>query len=64
MEAIKSADEVHIYWNSSSKGTLFDIGMTFALGKQVKLINAEDVELTPHKSFQNVLHVLNGMYDQ
>ncbi len=58
MNAIKSADEVHVYWNPSSTGSLFDLGMTFALGKKIKLIN--EVQPTPTKSFNNVLLKVAG----
>lgn len=54
-EAISNADEIHIYWNKDSKGSLFDIGMAFSLNKPIKIINREDVKKTPHKSFENVL---------
>ncbi len=58
MNAIKSADEVHIFWNPSSIGSLFDFGMAFALKKKIKLINT--IEATPTKSFNNVLLKLAG----
>lgn len=32
--AIKEADEVHIFYNSASQGTYFDMGASFALGKK------------------------------
>jgi hypothetical protein len=51
--AIINADEIHVYWNSKSTGSLFDFGMAFSLGKPIRLIN--DVKKTPHKSFENVL---------
>ena len=52
-EAIANADEVHIYWNPSSQGSLFDIGMAWALHKPIKVVN--DIESTPKKSFSNVI---------
>jgi hypothetical protein len=52
-QAIQSADEVHVYWNPLSAGSLFDLGISFALGKVIRLIN--NVESTPTKSFNNVL---------
>lgn len=55
---IYNADEVHIYWNGKSQGSFFDLGMTFAFGKPVKLINK--VESTEGKSFNNLLLALNG----
>lgn len=58
LRAIKKADEVHIFWNSTSRGSLFDFGMTFALGKTVRLIN--NIAPTPQKSFENVLRRVAG----
>jgi nucleoside 2-deoxyribosyltransferase len=51
--AIEAADEIHIYWNPDSKGSLFDLGIAFALRKQIVLINT--VKPTATKSFENVL---------
>jgi len=61
-QAILDADEVHIYFTPKSKGTLFDIGMTFMMEKPVVLVNRDKIEKTPHKSFQNVLLELDRMY--
>jgi nucleoside 2-deoxyribosyltransferase len=38
--AMRLADEVHVYWDSESKGSLFDLGMAFALGKPLVLLTA------------------------
>jgi hypothetical protein len=58
-EAIYAADEIHIWFDESSPGSFFDIGMTFAFlknsEKKIVLINQDKVLPTPHKSFQNVL---------
>ena len=58
-EAIYSANEVHIWFDSTSQGSLFDIGMTFAFlrntKKKVVLINKDCVTPTAHKSFSNVI---------
>jgi nucleoside 2-deoxyribosyltransferase len=53
LEAIRNADVVHVVWNGESQGCLFDLGMTFALGKPVVAL-----ELPPPsagKSFQNMV---------
>jgi nucleoside 2-deoxyribosyltransferase len=57
-DAILKADEIHIYWNGKSAGSLFDFGMTFALRKPIKLIN--QINKTENKSFENVLKTLVG----
>ncbi len=53
LEAIKSADVVHIVWDGKSQGCLFDLGMAFALRKRIVPISlpAEGSE----KSFQKMV---------
>jgi hypothetical protein len=41
MEAIKKADEIHVYYNSSSRGIHFDLGMAFALNKKIVVVKNE-----------------------
>jgi hypothetical protein len=48
-EAIEWADEVHVLWDARSIGTIFDLGMCFALRKKVKVIYLNN------KTFQNFL---------
>lgn len=38
LEGIRWADVVHMFWDSRSIGTQFDMGMAFALGKPLKII--------------------------
>ena len=49
VEDIKWADEVHIFWDQRSVGTIFDFGAAFALGKKIKLI------FINNKTFLNVM---------
>ena len=35
LNAMKNSDEVHVFWDVSSKGSHFDLGMAFALNKKV-----------------------------
>lgn len=58
--AVEDADEVHIFYDKASEGSKFDIGVAFTCNKKFRLINPEDVQQTEHKSFENVLLVLNG----
>jgi nucleoside 2-deoxyribosyltransferase len=37
-ELIEWADEVHIFYDNRSSGTIFDFGMCFALRKPIKII--------------------------
>lgn len=53
--AIKNSDEVHIFWDKNSQGSLFDLGMAFALEKPLKIVNIDEVEITPTKSFTNMI---------
>jgi hypothetical protein len=54
-QAISQACEVHVYWNPRSEGSKFDLGMAFMARKPIVLINREQFERTPYKSFTNVL---------
>ena len=62
--AIESADEVHIWFNPRSTGSIFDLGMTFALRKKIVLVNPEMVEPTEGKSFNNVLLALSSLTEE
>ena len=52
-KALAEAEKVWIWYDPSSQGSLFDIGMAFALKKPIYLLN--EVEATSEKSFSNVL---------
>jgi nucleoside 2-deoxyribosyltransferase len=53
MDAIKNADEVHIFYSSNSQGTHFDMGVAFACGK--KLVIAENEVFGEGKSYPRML---------
>ena len=53
LNAIKSADIIHIIWDGKSQGGLFDLGMAFALGKNIIPISIP--EPSEGKSFQNMM---------
>lgn len=55
MKAIAQADEVHIFWDPTSHGTKFDLGMAFSMGKSLKIVNPDSVEKTEKKSFANMI---------
>ena len=48
-ELIECADEVHIFWDQRSLGTVFDFGMCFALRKKTQIIYLEK------KTFKGVM---------
>ena len=49
LEKIKGADEVHMFWDQRSVGTVFDFGMCFALNKPLKIFYMEE------KTFRGVM---------
>ena len=51
--AISEAKRVFIVWDGKSTGSLFDLGMAFALHKPLTVIAAP--EATDGKSFQNMM---------
>jgi len=53
MNAIKESDEVHIFYNSKSQGSHFDMGVAFSLSKKIVIV--ENEEFGPGKSFPRML---------
>ena len=43
-KAIEWSDEVHIFFNSESQGSFFDLGMAFMLTKTIKVIETESFD--------------------
>ena len=58
-KAIWEADEIHIWFDSSSEGSGFDMGMFFAFlmfsKKKLVIINKREIFATSYKSFNNVI---------
>ena len=52
-EAIAASDRVFVVWDGKSTGSLFDLGMAFALNKPLTVLEAPPA--TDHKSFQNMM---------
>lgn len=52
-EALTKAEEVHVWFSENSIGTIFDLGMAWALHKKIVLAN--DVPLTSQRSFATLL---------
>lgn len=65
LNLLLAADEIHVYWDSKAIQPLM-LGMVFAtqrlLGTKVVLINKDEVEVTTHKSFNNLVHEMDGTY--
>lgn len=62
--AIRDADEIHIWYDPASEGSIFDLGMAFMASlvagppKRFVIANPDDVTPTSDKSFQNILLAL------
>lgn len=56
-DAIRNSDEIHIFYNSKSTGTHFDLGMAFWSGKKIVIIENEEYETGGEyqKSFPRML---------
>ncbi len=54
LAAMKSADEVHVFWDVRSSGSHFDLGMAYALGKKIKPVECE-IPDGPEKSYWKVM---------
>lgn len=50
--AIEAADVIHVVWDGESQGCLFDLGMAFALGKRIEVVDMPPA--SEGKSFQNM----------
>jgi nucleoside 2-deoxyribosyltransferase len=60
-KAIGLANEVHIFYNPDSQGTHFDMGVAFAYGR--KLVVVENVEYGPGKSYPRMLDEWASIYN-
>ena len=61
-DGILFSDCVFIIWDGKSTGSLFDLGMTFALGKEFIVLEAP--ERTKGKSFQNLMYEMEAVGKQ
>jgi hypothetical protein len=59
--AILNADEVHIFWDDRSTGSLFDLGIAFGASKKLVVVNPESINLANTKSFHNVINYWNNL---
>lgn len=41
LKAIKGADEMHVLWDLSSLGTIFDLGCAYALEKPIYIVDTK-----------------------
>jgi len=59
-KAIAACEEVHIFYNPDSQGTHFDMGVAFAYGR--KIVVVENVEYGPGKSYPKMLDEWEAIY--
>lgn len=57
LAAMREADEVHVFWDVKSSGSHFDLGMAYALGKQIVPVECEHPD-GPEKSYWKVMCAL------
>lgn len=59
---MRKADEVHVIWNTTSEGRLFDLGMIFAINeflapfgfrKPVRIVNVQEFENIGAEQYRN-----------
>lgn len=55
LREMTKSDEVHIFWSEDSANMFFELGMAFALKKDIILINPEDIEPNDEVSFENMI---------
>jgi hypothetical protein len=54
-EALLESDEIHIWFDEKSTGSVFDLGMAWLGYKPLVIANEEEVKRTDYKSFNNVI---------
>ena len=62
-QALAIADKIAIFWDKTSQGSLFDLGMAFALEKPIEIINVDEIEPTESKSFSNMMLMWRNVSD-
>jgi len=55
-KAIKQSKEIHIFWDSTSQFTYFDLGMVFMANKELTIVNTDDLIITGHKSADDMIN--------
>lgn len=58
LDSMKQSDRIDVFWDVNSKGSHFDLGMAFALDKDIKLVKTyqDDIE---GKSYVKVMRMMN-----
>ncbi len=53
---IETADEVHVIWDSQSQGSVFDLGIAFALRKKIVPVGGAFPQRSEGKSISNMVY--------
>jgi hypothetical protein len=53
---IEAADEIHVIWDGQSQGSIFDLGIAFALRKKIIPVEGSFPPRTEGKSIQNMVY--------
>lgn len=61
--SMERCSEVHIWWNATSAGSIFDLGMAMAFKKKLTIANPQDVHEPRPKSFENVIRLWEAAND-
>ena len=54
--AIEAADEIHVIWDGQSQGSIFDLGIAFAMRKKVVPVIGAFPAKTEGKSIENMVY--------
>jgi nucleoside 2-deoxyribosyltransferase len=54
LDAMLAADFVHVFWDVNSKGSHFDLGMAYAMGKPITPVECYEPD-PPGKSYWKVM---------
>ena len=54
-EAVAKSSEVAIYYDKSSTGSVFDLGVSYVLGKGITLLNADEILLNENDFADNLI---------
>lgn len=56
---MRRADIVYFTWDGKSESCIFDLGMAFALGREVVAVVGMIPRASSHESFQNLVYALD-----
>lgn len=54
-EAVATSEEIDIYYDQSSTGSVFDLGVAYALHKPLKVLNKEEIVFNEDDFIDNIV---------